>query len=1137
MLTIIKDFSQHSDKSYIRHQKALMRRLLFFPFALCLLWAACTGGSDPIFHPKSPTAPSGKGSISFLQRKPAETGITFVPSITEDYRYNFSIDPYIYNGGGVAVLDVNNDGLQDLLFTARLQGCQLYLNKGGFRFEDISESAGVKKHGGLKTGVVVTDVNADGWADLYIARTWLEPVPERRNLLLINNKDNTFTEAAATYGLDDLSASQHANFFDYDRDGDLDCYVLNQPVTFKTMNNVEDLPGNARKQQPKDAFESDKLYRNDGSHFTDVTREAGLLNRAFGLSSIAADFNEDGWTDLFVGNDFVMPDFLYLNNHDGTFTDVADATFRYTTNHTMGADFADINGDGFSDLLALDMLAADWPRRQRLMSTMQLERDRRMQQSGYGRQVMRNALQVTQGSPITSGAADIGFLAGLAATDWSWSPLLADFDNDGLRDVFISSGIKRDMNDLDFFHYTADSINRTGGINPKRFANFEDFSRLMPSAPAHNCLYQNLGESRLGDVSAAAGFAQTGFSTGAAYADLDNDGDLDLITNNLESPPGIYENRSAAANWLQIKCHGTPQNPQGTGAKIRVFVGEKLVFTQEMTPVRGFYSSSEAIMQVGLGDAPQADRVEIDWMEGKHQVLQNVAARQRLTMDIAAAAPGHCPRKTRTETPVFRAEPAGLLAFSHVENAFEDFDREKLLPYRLSRTGPCMAVADLNGDGVEDLFLGGAAGQAGQLFLSQKGAISYAKSQQPALETDLRAEDCAAVFLDADGDGDLDLYVVSGGNEAPAGDAAYQDRLYLNDGAAHFQRAAEGVLPKETEPGSCVVTSDFNQDGSPDLLVGGGCVPGRYPEAARSLVLLNDGKGAFRAVDAPKFTQNGLCTDLTTADLDGDGRAEVLACGDWMPVSVWAWKEGTLIDETARYGLGQSHGWWNGLLAQDLDGDGDVDIAAGNEGLNTRLSAHPDAPLRLFAADFDKNGSMDPLLCVASAGAYRPVAQRDHLAAQMPVIRRKFARNATFAEAAITDVFSEKELLASNCLFANTLANGWFENQSGRFVWHEFPLAAQAAPVSCIVARDFTGDGLTDLLLLGNDRGAEPNTYHQMSSGGTLLRGLGRGGFEVQTGHGLSLWEEVRCAALIASGKRLVVGVNNGPCRVYTVGK
>ncbi len=1122
--------------------------LLLYIITPIVFFACQNTASNADFSPANPVKKATAATTQFELLAPERTGIQFVPSITDEYRYNFIADPYIYNGGGVGILDVNNDGLQDLFFTARLQPCRLYLNKGGMHFEDISEKAGLSKHIGLKTGIVIVDINADGWQDVYVTRTWFEPIPERRNLLFINNKDNTFSEQAAAYGLDDISASQHANFFDYDGDGDLDCYVLNHPTDFKTMNNLDYSAGNAAVQPPRNEYESDRLFQNNGPalpHFTDISQKAGIYNRAYGLSTLFTDFDADGRSELFVGNDFVMPDFLYQSGADNKFINLATLEsrnlFRHSSNHTMGADAADLNRDGLPDLVTLDMLAEPWGRRQRLMSTMQLPRDRQMQAQGYGRQVMRNVLQLSDGPGNMS---ELGQLAGIAATDWSWAPLIADFDNDGWRDIFISNGIKRDLNDLDFFLYTADSINKTGGVNEKRFASFEDYVKLMPSHPVHNYMFQNTGSLPYADVSDSWGFTQKGFSNGAAYADLDNDGDLDLITNNLEAAPSLYENKATNFNtnhWLQIKCKGTALNPMGIGAKIRVYVSDNegnmsSIFTQDMTNIRGFYSSVEPIFQIGLGSFSSVKRIEIDWFEGRCQILENVAANQRVTLDISAASAGHCPNSNSTQKTVFQdiTQQSGL-NFKHIENEFEDFDREKLLPYRLSRRGPCMAQGDWNGDGLEDLFVGGASGQAGGLFLQKKEG-NFQKTNQVALEKDKAHEDTGAVAFDADKDGDLDLLVLSGGNEAPANSSVYQDRLYLNDGKGQFIRA-EKNLPTETKSGTCAAAHDYDGDGWTDLFIGNGAVPGRYPEAAGNTVWKNE-QGVFKDVTnavAPEYAKAGLLTDLSVGDFDGDGSQELVICGDWLPIGFYTIKEGKIQPKLT---IPQSSGWWNCLLATDMDADGDLDLVAGNEGRNTRLQASAAAPLRLWAKDFDQNASIDPILCIADQGKYRPVAQRDLLVSQMPFVKKKFPRYNAYAQASITDIVPEKDLEKAISLSAQTFDSQWFENKGNGWEAHVFPWQLQLAPIHDCLMTDFNQDGKKDLLAIGNDYGPDIETYRHDAFNGCLLLGQGNGSFlpipAAQSGF-LANRDARRMAMITGKGGAswILVGNNNDNIQIF----
>jgi hypothetical protein len=1102
---------------------------------LLLVFAACKHGDDPILHPEVETKPVVPATTRFELLTPERTGITFSPTITEDFRYNFSMDPYIYNGGGVAVIDVNNDGLQDLFFTSRLQTCRLYLNKGNMQFEDISDKSGVSKFIGLKTGVTVVDINGDGWQDLYVCRTWLQPIPERKNLLLVNNHDGTFTDQAAAYGLDDISPSQQGNFFDYDHDGDLDLYLMNHPVDFRSISVADFVPTaacpSARCQPPKDNYESDRLYRNEGGHFTDVSQKAGIWNRAFGLSVHTADFNGDGYPDVFVGNDFIMPDFLYINNRDGTFTDRAEQYFRHTSNHSMGADVADMNRDGLPDLIVLDMLAPDWQRRRSLISTMMLDRYQSLVDKGYGRQFMRNTLQINNGNNTFS---EVGCLAGIDATDWSWSPLVADFDNDGWRDLFVANGIMRDLNNADFFLYTADSVNRTGGISPQRFGNFENFAKMMPSHPVHNYMFQNTGTMPFSDVSESWGFTKTGFSNGAAYADLDNDGDLDLITNNMNAPPSIYENKAVQQktnNWLQIKCKGTPLNPFGLGATIHVYAEGKEIFTQEMANVRGYYSSVEPIWQVGLGHAAKVDRVVIEWAEGKYEEMNDIQVNQRLVLDIGHARAGK-PVRTDREVPRIFMPTKATIPFVHRENPYEDFNRERLLPHRLSTQGPCLAIGDVDGNGVEDVYIGGAMGQAGALFIQAKDG-GFRNSAQPDFEADKDFEDTGCLLFDADGDHDLDLYVVSGGNEQPAGSDHYQDRLYLNDGKGHFTRSLD-ALPKETSSGAAIQAFDYDGDGDLDLFIGGRLTPGMYPKAPKSMVLRNDG-GKFTDVTAtvaPEWADIGMVTDIRFGDLDRDGKPELIVSGEWMPVSVFRYDGQQFKNATAAFGLQESNGWWNCLLVADLDGDGDLDIAAGNEGLNTRFHASEKAPFLMFANDYDHNGTMDPVMALAAGGHYYPVAQRNEMAAQMPsIINKKFVRYGLYAKAPVEEVLPEKELKEALRLEVKTFASGWFENKGKAFVFHPFPSEAQVAPILGIVQRDWNGDGHADLLAIGNHFGSDVETGRFDASNGALLKGTGNGDFSFLPNreHGFWASREARKIGLIGlqKGRNGVVVVNN----------
>ena len=1122
----------------------MSKSLLLFGL-LGLLFFGCTGGDSnqsSLFKPGKGPKPTITATTKFVRLDPGKSGIDFVQDITETFGYSFINDPYVYNGGGVAVIDFDNDGLQDLYFSSRQKSCKLYRNLGNLRFEDVTEKAGVAAPQGLKAGVVAVDINGDGFEDLYLCRTGLSPNPDRQNILFINQGDGTFKDQASEYGVADISPSQCANFLDYDLDGDLDLYVVNQPVDNKNINNPDFLPGpgkTVRTIPPRLVHDTDRFFRNEGNgKFTDISQEAGIWNRAWGLSVTSADFNQDGYPDLFVGNDFIMPDFLYINDQKGGFRDEGDEWFRHTSNHTMGVDIADLNNDGLLDVVAADMLAESWMRRKQLMTTMLSGRYKVLVDKGYGHQAMRNTLQINNGNGSFS---EVGCLAGMFATDWSWATLLADFDNDGWKDLFVSNGIKRDLNNMDFLFYDVDSINRSGGISEARYGTFENFVQHMPSESVHNYMYQNTGSLCLQDVSEVWGLGDAHSSNGAVYADLDNDGDLDLVANAVGEEAAVYENKAVQDfnnNWLQIKCNGPSGNPGGTGAKIRVVDGD-WIFYQEMTPYRGFYSSVEAIIQLGLGERSLVESVEIEWPGNTYQKLENVQAGQRLTLDYSDAREGSLPPLPVKEPEVqFESMPAP--DFTHRENSFEDFDREQLITHRMSRIGPCTVAGDANGDGLDDVFVGGARGQAGIILIQQKNG-GFTSVKQPAFLADSGMEDVGGTWFDADGDGDLDLFVVSGGNEAADGDSSYVDRLYLNNGNGLLERASN-QLPAISSSTQAVLAEDVDGDGDTDLLVGGRCKPGSFPFTSDGIFFENIDGQFQNATDtkASDFKQIGMVTGLRAEDLDGDGTKEIIASGEWMPVSVLRWKEGKLVQSTEEFGLGDTGGWWYTLETGDLDGDGDVDLIAGNLGLNSRYYASVAAPMRVFAKDFDGNGSIDPLVTVAYNGKFVPTIMRDHWATQVGAgnVRKKFPRHAPWAEAGITDVWPKDVLKEGYIRSIHTLASSWFENVDGRFVQHDLPPEAQVAPVFAVVLEDYNGDGKSDLLLLGNDQGMEVETASMDASNGTLLINRGGGKWEYIPNrlHGLWAHGEIRSAAVLKSGseKLLVLGTNNGPLSIWS---
>lgn len=1100
-----------------------MLRLYFIASVFVCLAVSC----------QSPGNESPDGNNTLFERvAPEVSGVSFSNRILETHDMNILNNSYMYNGGGVAIIDVNNDGLPDLYFTSTQGPNKLYLNKGNFRFEDITSQAGVGADEGIKTGAIVVDINGDGWDDLYVCRTGLKETPSRTNLLFINNRNQTFSEQSASYGLNDMSASNHAIFFDYDLDGDLDMYLINHPVDFQNVNNMTLQEGPDGRQyrvnKLRSPYDTDRLYRNEGNgKFTDVSQQAGIVNAGFSLGVGVSDFNNDGYPDIYVANDYIEPDWLYINNRNGAFTDRIGDYMRHTSNHTMGIDIADFNNDGLVDIVSLDMIAEDNRRQKLLMSTMMTERYEALARHGYGRQLMRNTLQLNNGQGSFS---ETGALAGVSNTDWSWSPLLADFDNDGWKDLYITNGYYRDVTNLDYLTYTVDSINKLGGITPQRFPDFNDYLKLIPSERLPNYMFRNKGDLTFEKVTNPWGLDIPSYSNGSAYADLDGDGDLDLVVNNIEDPAFLFRNKSVEQgkkNFIQIALEGKAPNLRGIGASVAVTQGS-LTQYQEMSPNRGFLSSVQYLLHFGLPDSAAIGRIEVRWPDGAMQTLTNVRPGQRITLRHADAAEKYAAGKPASAPALLK--PAGIagLDFVHLENSFEDFNRERLLPHRFSTLGPGIAVGDVNGDGLEDFFIGGASGQAGALYLQQSNS-AFKRSGQQALEADKNHEDTGAIFFDADGDKDLDLYVVSGGSEFPLNDGNYQDRLYLNDGKGNFSRAAD-ALPRMGSSGYCVEAHDYDGDGDPDLFVGGRVAPGYYPNTPESFVLRNDGGRFLDVTDqvAPEFRNLGMVTDLRWGDLDGDGKAELVASGEWMPVTIFRNENGALRNATESFGLGRTNGWWNCLALIDADQDGDLDILAGNLGLNSRLKA----PLKLYARDFDGNGSVDPIITFMENGKEYPLPRRENLIKQLPKLKKKFVYFGPYSVATIQEVFSDNELRQATVLEALELRTTLFLNQGkGAFKAMPLPLEAQWSPANQFLVEDLNQDGNPDIMLAGNNYASDTESGPYDAGNGLVLLGDGKGGFRPLSGMESGLWANKDAKDLkvvqLANGNRLYLVANN----------
>lgn len=1075
-----------------------------------------------------------KQDTLFTKLDDSKTGINFKNTLFEDGPLNVANYIYFYNGGGVAIGDINNDGLQDVLFTGNMVKNRLYLNKGNFVFEDITQQSGVAELQGWCTGATMTDINGDGKLDIYICRSADINPSMRRNLLFINNGNLTFSEKAVEYGLADIGYSTQSAFFDYDKDGDLDCFIINHSLSKYTAG-VQDNP-ELRKEHNPDF--SSKLYRNDNNHFKDVSDSAGVTSNVltFGLGIAVSDLNNDGWPDVMVSNDFNEPDYLFINNRNGTFTEQLSSGMDLVSLYSMGSDAADYNNDGLVDILTLDMMPEDNKTIKMHSGPENFDKFQYLFNKGFYYQYSRNMLQQNNGDGTFS---EVAQLAGVSNTDWSWAALFSDYDNDGNKDLFVSNGYVKDYTEMDFLKYSVDRVVRTmhkDSVDP-----IPEYIRKMPTNEIPNYIFQSNGKGQFTKKTKEWGLEEKGVSAGAAYADLDNDGDLDLVVNNTNSVAGIYKNNQETLvknNFIRIHLVGPASNPRGIGAKVYVYSKGQQYF-QEQSPVRGFQSSSDPILTFGVGTVPTVDSIKVIWPNNQYQVLTGVAVNKMLDIEIGAA------KQTwnyvdRTTMPTIFQQQA-FAGFRHKENSFNDFTVQGLLPNYLSRQGPCVAVADVNKDGKEDFYIGGAKEQAGQLFI-QDASGNFNPKSIAAFGIDALSEDVAAQFFDADKDGDEDLYVVSGGFEFNEGDAAYQDRLYINDGKGGFVKN-EAALPKMLSSKSSVKAADIDGDGDLDLFVGGRVVAGKYPSPARSYVLINDGKGIFtenaRKV-CPDLAEAGMVTDMLFMDVNNDKQPDIIAVGEWMPVKVLLNNKGVFTDASSTYIPFASTGWWNKIQSADMDGDGDLDLLIGNCGLNTQFHVNDKEPMTITYKDFDNNGSIDPILCYFINGVSFPAASRDDLTDQLPLLKKKFLEYNQYANATLDDIFSAEERKEAGLLKVETMETVYLENQGAKgFVKGTLPIQAQYAPVYGIVMEDMDKDGKKDLLLGGNNTWTRIKYGRYLANHGVFLKGDGKGGFQYvpQYESGLKLRGNVRSLQLIKTGSnnKVIVGMNDDNTQIISI--
>ncbi|HVV03092.1 MAG TPA: VCBS repeat-containing protein [Puia sp.] len=1050
--------------------------------------------------------------------------------------------PYYYNGGGVAVGDFNNDGLPDLVFTGSMVKNRLYLNKGNFQFQDITLKSGIAQFNGWCTGVAVADVNGDGWQDIYICRSALEDGKDRTNLLFINNGPAadggpvSFTESAARYGLNDSGYSTQASFFDYDKDGDLDLFLIKQskPEYARGINlNYAGL----KRQAAEPAFEN-KLYRNDGGHFTDVTHQAGINSNplSFSLGVVTADVNMDGWPDIYVSNDYNEEDYLYINNKDGTFTDRLREKLDHVALYSMGCDIADYNNDGLPDICTLDMLPGKYYDLKMHSAADRFDKYQQLLSYGFYPFYMRNQLQKNNGDGSFS---EIAQLTGMDATDWSWSVLFADYDLDGLKDAYITNGVKRDITNLDFLQFAQEHAQamRQGGAP----MSFQEYLTHIPGEIGPHYFFRNKGGDRFENDAAGTGLGETLISNGAVYVDLDNDGDLDLVTNNIDDYACIYRNNAETLypdrHFIKFLFKGDRGNPSGIGSKVFVYSKGQVLY-QEQLLTRGFQSGVDPAMSVGLGVAKEVDSVLVIWPDDKYQVLKSVKTGQTDTLQQSAAAGRFdygrlSPSAART----LFTEVAEAIPYTHKEAYRDDFLTQSLMPHFYSHDGPCMATADLNGDGLTDLFIGGSKGGAGKIFFAGRDG-KFVAAPDAFFKGDENCKDAGAVFFDADGDGDMDLYVVSGGYELEKNSPAFRDRLYINDGKGLHEK--KGAVPALLQNKSCVAVYDINQDGHPDLFVGGSVSPGNYPLSTPSRILMNDGKGVFTdrtAEVCPELlSQNGIVHAAVWVDVNKDDKKDLVIAGEWMPVKIFLNNGMTL---TRAEGLGQTlpSGWWFSLTVADMDGDGNEDIVAGNYGLNSPLRASVEQPMEIHFSDIDQNGIIDPFISIYQEGIAYPLAGMDDAIRQVPMLRKNYYNHVAFARAGIGDLYRDKNLKDVPGMSVTSLETVCLRNTGHGFSVDSLPVEAQYGPVYVSCVEDFNHDGYKDILLLGNNKYNKLRIGQLDANHGILLAGAGGGQFHYvpQNVSGLKIREDVRSAVCINGS--LVVGVNNGAPKVYrTVG-